>query len=828
MVAANTIRRLSLEMEVKGGPEAEAALNRVTDAEKRVEDGANRLLTAMQAEGTGLASVGRAYDGLMRSVDAGYASQVKFERGQRIATQALEQGRISAAEYARTMDLVAAKHGMAASAVSNSITLERQQWEKQARAAREMQEAERRNASFNQFMGIREPLPTGGRTDRRRDLEAAFGTDDNGRARAAGLDAVTAALTRTHVANDNVAKSTGLARHEMINLGRQLQDVGTMAAMGASGMQILASQGAQVVDIFASSERGLGGWARAVGPTAGVVAAIAAALGTGAKAAWDYSAGQDAVTRSLTGVGRTSGATVAGINQAAEASAGAARISVATAREMGSAFAATGKIGVGLYGDLTVTAARYAKTAGLELPEATSKLASAFADPVKGATELNKTLGFLSGRTLELIERQSAMGDRMGAQRTINDAMKTSLLGLTEGTNGWATAWEKVSNAAKNAYDATGRALQRRFDPTLSEQIEDLRTRQDAPPRRGMSPYQIEAREKRLSLGGPVQDNMSELLERKMWADINASMGQREADTAAKTLKGKSIVEQMTPTNADILRLTEYRTVLQEALATGQASSGTADALGRVNKLLAQGGTEATQLRDAARDAFNVAGLLPFERGLAEIENRYKRLIEGAGGNKVVIAGLNAAKADERGAYNVQNSDVPTRDYRMRITEASEALRVQRESLYATGEGAATLAARQELVNEAFRNGQNPAQRYGGQLDALAASMGKVKAQEEEFNRVKANIVGGMDELRSGSRGLFTGIFSDARQGKSPLEGIKNSLGRMTDQIFDRTVSKPLVESMIGRDGQTGSGCIGDVISLTFGNDNAEPEEIAA
>ncbi|MBN8958585.1 MAG: phage tail length tape measure family protein, partial [Rhizobiales bacterium] len=55
-------------------------------------------------------------------------------------------------------------------------------------------------------------------------------------------------------AQDGVTASSGLARHELVNLGRQFQDVATMAAMGASPMSIISSQGAQIFDIFSSSE----------------------------------------------------------------------------------------------------------------------------------------------------------------------------------------------------------------------------------------------------------------------------------------------------------------------------------------------------------------------------------------------------------------------------------------------------------------------------------------------------------------------------------------------------------------------------------------------
>ena len=58
------------------------------------------------------------------------------------------------------------------------------------------------------------------------------------------------------VANDNLTTSTGLARHEVINLSRQLQDVGVSLAGGQSPFTVLAQQGTQIADIFGSSKNG--------------------------------------------------------------------------------------------------------------------------------------------------------------------------------------------------------------------------------------------------------------------------------------------------------------------------------------------------------------------------------------------------------------------------------------------------------------------------------------------------------------------------------------------------------------------------------------------
>lgn len=81
------------------------------------------------------------------------------------------------------------------------------------------------------------------------------------------------ALGGAAVANDNFAKKTGLASHEIKNLGFQLNDIATMLAMGQSPFRVLASQGGQVYQVLAGSERGL------IGSIKGLGSAISAFLG---------------------------------------------------------------------------------------------------------------------------------------------------------------------------------------------------------------------------------------------------------------------------------------------------------------------------------------------------------------------------------------------------------------------------------------------------------------------------------------------------------------------------------------------------------------------
>jgi methyl-accepting chemotaxis protein len=76
----------------------------------------------------------------------------------------------------------------------------------------------------------------------------------------------------------NASKQVGLARHELINFGRQMQDVGTMLAMGSSPMQVVTSQFAQVLDIFMSSKGSLRGFGSQVASVITPVRALGGGL----------------------------------------------------------------------------------------------------------------------------------------------------------------------------------------------------------------------------------------------------------------------------------------------------------------------------------------------------------------------------------------------------------------------------------------------------------------------------------------------------------------------------------------------------------------------
>ena len=233
--------------------------------------------------------------------------------------------------------------------------------------------------------------------------------------------------------------------------------------------------------------------------------------------------------------------------------------------------------------------------------------------------------------------------------------------------------------------------------------------------------------------------------------------------------------------------------------------------------VLAQGTRDSQDALRSANDNRAAAGLLPYQRQIAELEAKFRELFKQSTGTPA-LANRQAQRTAELATINKEALGNPIRDGNLRLNEQAANLAVQKNAFLASGEAAETMAARQELLNGYLRQGIQPVGQLARDIDDLAARMGKGADANERFARTKNNIVGGMDELRSGSRGTFTGAFSDLRQGRDPIEGLRNSLGGMADKLFDRTVSKPLTEQLLGVDGKGGGGLFGDSASKLFGS----------
>jgi hypothetical protein len=129
-------------------------------------------------------------------------------------------------------------------------------------------------------------------------------------------------------------------------------------------------------------------------------------------------------------------------------------VTVASARSIVSALVLSGQIGSQAIGVVARLASDYAAATGKDVDKIAPELAKLFADPAKGAEELNKQMHFLSPAQIAHISHLERIGRLGEAQMELAQRLaahipnEVSQLGLLE------TAWLNVRKAASSAWDA--------------------------------------------------------------------------------------------------------------------------------------------------------------------------------------------------------------------------------------------------------------------------------------------------------------------------------------------------------------------------------------
>lgn len=367
------------------------------------------------------------------------------------------------------------------------------------------------------------------------------------------------------------------------------------AATGEVPLSRLTIQALKLGKAFGADSSGLTGIVGGVGRVlasvitparlaAGAIAGIAIA---GATAYDSWIKGQKQLEVGLSGAGRAAGATVADLNRIAEAGSVAGKVSVAAARDMELAFLRTGRIGKDNFTDLITVAKNYAVTVGSDVDAAVKTLSEAFADPIRGADQLNAQLGFLDDKTRAYIRRLAEQNDRTSAQRVLLEAMRGSLANAEQATTALGRAWDAVKRSASDAFDAIGRVIDRaaggstpdeqlarieqrlaalsrgsnsapsRVLAELRRQADDLRTRiADARHQADLGRIEAEARELSLKVGEAVRDIVPGTSTIRQLGTLRGSLG-------------KLLEDPLAARNVDNLKQVEdaYRRVTQ-ALAT--------------------------------------------------------------------------------------------------------------------------------------------------------------------------------------------------------------------------------------------------------------------
>lgn len=345
-------------------------------------------------------------------------AEVKRDFGE-VATSGQQAGK--AVEESFDAAAVAAKRAEDAAARQMA------KYKEMAKAAREYESQQEHQAKFNAILGV-----NGGGEKSARDSASVFESGGGG-------------LTRQQ-------------RAGRLNLLRQGADVFTTGAMGMNPGMIAIQQGPQILDALATSGFKATGAQIALGAAIAVTAGAVIALGV---AQAQYEAETVKMTVATQGLGAASGMTAEQLAQAAEAGARVGEISVRAARAAGAAYVQTGRISGQVLEDLIALTQRYALTTGQEATAATKELGASFADPAKGAADLNDKLHFLDASELRHIENLARAGHEAEAQAILVDKLESSLLNASDATTGWAHALDGLATAASNGFDKVGQFIDR-------------------------------------------------------------------------------------------------------------------------------------------------------------------------------------------------------------------------------------------------------------------------------------------------------------------------------------------------------------------------------
>ena len=529
----------------------------------------------------------------------------------------------------------------------------------------------------------------------------------------------------------------GFAAHDLANLSYQLNDVFTMLAMGAPPLQIVASQLGQIYQILASQQGGVVGGFKALGATIGglvspATLSAAALVGVGVAATAAYAswiAGEKQLQAAVQGRGRETGATAAELMSIAAAAADAADISQGAARDIAAAFAATGRVGTGLFVDLTTAAANYASITSGDVVQAGQDLAESFADPAKGAEDLNRKLNFLDDTTLQYIRQLSAANRQSEAQALLLQRLTAVLPSAEQRLNAIGRAWKAVANSASDAWAAIGQGVNDSLSVSsgaralaqaqqVLDSIPDLGALTAIPRRNAQAEI----------------DRLSDELET---ARRQSVVAQNDAQRNRVSVAGGDALRSWDGRYSELERLRGEQAAFQAALKAGTgdiqaqeaALQGVTNQIGAMTdaygKLLPQ--AEIVRREQELQNAVTLAQT-PADRAAAQARlERYRAEAEGAD-DATVSARANAAATQEMVQAQVQL----TRATRDRLMAADESIRAQQLEIQLIGKTAGQVAelranyeAEADLRRQAAETGVQASEQELAALRAKNAELGR-------------------------------------------------------------------------------------------------------
>ncbi|WP_376957742.1 phage tail length tape measure family protein [Azospirillum sp. A26] len=481
------------------------ALDPVTRAERqRAEESARAAETEAQAQAALADELDR-----VRSRYNGSSAEVRryIEEMNRV-TRILEQANVAEQERVRILGEVAAAYDPLVRAEKERADAERRAQEQAEQATQQMIERERATQRaadaqehFNRLLGVN----TASRTSAAGSASVFEGADQEAQALQRLLDKLDPAAaaqrrfadqqkqldealaakkiddaqyTRlTKSLQDQQAAFTGAARSATAHtralqiLSPQLSDIAVQAYSGTSALTILVQQGPQIFDgLMAAGKEAVVAAAR-FALLAAPVLAIGAALGAVAYGAARFNSDVREFDRTVRLTGGAVGVASGQFADFSDQVAATAGVSQASAREMVTAFAGTGRIGAGMLSDLTKATKDWALVTGRDTDEASSDLAKLFSDPSKAVDELTSRYGLFDAAQARVIKNYQAQGELERAQQLLLQGLENRAAGAAEKLGALEQGWKNLKKFVSDGVDEIARAEQ---GPSRQEQIQRL------------------------------------------------------------------------------------------------------------------------------------------------------------------------------------------------------------------------------------------------------------------------------------------------------------------------------------------------------------------
>lgn len=535
----------------------------------------------------------------------------------------------------------------------------------------------------------------------------------------------------------------GLARHEIINLSRQVQDVGVSLAGGQNPLMVLIQQGSQIADVFATSKASIGdvfkqgaAWAGRFAVSVGGISTALAGVAAGVTySAMSFNSTQRQIDLAISGRGRGSGLSRDEITNTAERVGKTGDLSFYEAQSIATKYASTGKIAPDLVEGLTRATRPLSLLTNGKVDEAGAMLAEAFSDPAKGAEALNAKLGGVNAEMMTYIKRAQEAGDLAGAQRRLFDAMGAGLESARGKESAWSRGVRSVESWIGNADYRVGKAIG--GAPTLDQQLQAAWGNLDAhtqAAKNGMGSEGI----------GPAFKQI-ETLQRQI-ATRDAKV---KADADAMRLSDAS-----PHVRAIVASLTDDATKLDSAKTRWQALKDTLlDSSGALKpdalKAVGIGAAQANEALEKAKQGFT---------GFKTV------LAQAAEDGRLQIAQINAVSAAQRAAVDGQRAYAEA----IRATADKSLAAVQAEN------------ARNRVIAEANRQAQEAL--LGAKMDARLVGLSPYQRglQQIENEREMARRAMG-----SASQGVAPAATSTGGAASDSATALRNARG-LTDDFQQR------------------------------------------